>query len=140
MLYHLLNFTLHSKANAFYRHLFQILYPNAGTKKKTKLLPIKFKTVYTTVQFLISAVFVQIDTKKIIIQIKLSYMYSITPTNEIKEVISQQQYFDKINKYLHCCVNCFKFYRQKLCVFFYPSLGIKSKTNAYRRHLLQNIE
>ena len=36
----------------------------------------------------------------------------------------------------HCCVNCFKFYRQKLCFFLYPHLGIKSKTNAYRWHLL----
>ena len=42
--------------------------------------------------------------------------------------------------HLHCCVNCFKFYRQKLCFFLYPHLGIKSKTNAYRRHLLQNVE
>ena len=37
---------------------------------------------------------------------------------------------------LHCCVNCFKFYRQKLCFFFYPHLRIKSKISAYRRHLL----
>ena len=49
---------------------------------------------------------------------------------------------DKLNHFIfflfdiHCCVNCFKFYRQKLCFFLYPHLGIKSKTNAYRRHLL----
>ena len=32
------------------------------------------------------------------------------------------------------------FYRQKLCVFLYPHLLIKSKTCAYIRHLLQNVE
>ena len=26
---------------------------------------------------------------------------------------------------LHCCVNCFKFYRQKLCCFFVPAFGYK---------------
>ena len=30
-----------------------------------------------------------------------------------------------INENLHCCVNCFKFYRQKLCVFFLPAFAYK---------------
>ena len=37
----LLNSTLHSKANALYRHLFYILYANAG-RKKPKHLHIEF--------------------------------------------------------------------------------------------------
>ena len=47
--------------------------------------------------------------------------------------------FPSVQFCLHCCVNCFKFYSQKL-FFFYPHLSIKSKTSAYRRHLLQNVE
>ena len=48
-LYRLLNFTLHSKANAFYIGTCFRFYTQMRIQKKTKLLPIKLKTVYTTV-------------------------------------------------------------------------------------------